>query len=169
MREQVTSQVWLESAELGVGTFLAGVIIGWAVRRRSLLLPFVSVVYACLALALGFIAESTYWLSLQGQPVSFETAYKVTNTLLILVRFDWAYWVVAAVAALPAFVLPLVRAVRLRRRPKPSDDSPQQEEQQQQQQPEAEPEYRGSFEPFQPPAPRPTGNLFTPRDESGQA
>ncbi|MFC5834945.1 hypothetical protein [Nonomuraea insulae] len=66
----------------------------------------------------------------------------------------WAAWLYIAVAALAAFALLTLRVVRVRRAQRA--DSSAEESQ--------EPEYRAPFEPAQQPTPKPTADMFTPRN-----
>jgi hypothetical protein len=156
---------WLDQTAPSLGALLVGVITGVAVRRRSLLLPLVGTIYACAALVIGVVGAGVAWGAYRGDLTTLSayvdgiqvSAWALWTTL----QQHWATWALAAAAAVPAFLLPLLRAIRLRRT-RPVDEATAQEEE------EVEPEYRGSFEPLQPPGSRPAGSLFTPRDP-GQA
>lgn len=158
------------------GSLLAGLVIGLsvrAVRPRSLLLPLLSALYACAALALGFVAFSTVTMLTYG--FSAETADRfigivagAAQILWGLLSDSWRFGLMGGVAAVPAFLLPLMRAVRLRRvrssrHTRHRKEGPAREEER----PESEPEYRAPFEPAQPSrqaaAPAATMNFFAPR------
>ncbi|WP_113703954.1 hypothetical protein [Nonomuraea lactucae] len=160
----------------------AGLIVGFAVRAvrpRSLLLPLFAALYACAAVGLGTVAFHTAsWIS-HGSPVETVGMFLeiLTNAALRvreMLTLSWWIWLMGGVAALPAFVLPLVRALRQRRarpvraahrkgdRPEPEPEQDQEKEHEQ--------EYRAPFEPVQPAKPATTGatvNPFAPR-EPGQ-
>ncbi|MEV0147439.1 MULTISPECIES: hypothetical protein [unclassified Nonomuraea] len=158
------------AASFAVGVF--GGLAVRAVRGRSLVLPVVSVVYACGALVLGFVAFLTAGAIKNGMPV--ENVDKVLAYaqagVLILWRFlqtSWAFWLMGGVAALPAFLLPLARALRLRRADRRADRADAMPAQEPLPEEQPEPEYRAPFEPLQPPKATPTAttaNLFAPRD-----
>jgi hypothetical protein len=154
------------------GSLLAGLAIGLsvrAVRPRSLLLPLLSALYACAALALGFVAFSTMTMLTSGFPTADR--FLVANAAQLLwglLSGSWQFGLMGGVAAVPAFLLPLMRAVRLRRvrssrHTRHRKEGPAREEAQ----PESEPEYRAPFEPAQPSrqaaAPAATMNFFAPR------
>ncbi|TYB70394.1 hypothetical protein FXF51_04910 [Nonomuraea sp. PA05] len=67
----------------------------------------------------------------------------------------WAAWLCIAVAALAALALVTLRVTRVRRALRAERAA---------EEAEPEPEYRAPFEPAQQPTPKPSADLFTPRD-----
>ncbi|MFC4010269.1 hypothetical protein ACFOY2_23785 [Nonomuraea purpurea] len=74
----------------------------------------------------------------------------------------WTTWLCIAVATLAALILVTLRVLRVRRRQRAAAEAAQAEEKQ-----AKEPEYRAPFEPAQAPTPKPTTDLFTPRNPTG--
>ncbi|NUW41617.1 hypothetical protein [Nonomuraea rhodomycinica] len=166
---------------------LAGLILGlamWAVRPRSLLLPLVVLLYAFGVRAAGSVGGLVLWAADNGFPLTTwfaDNLDRIAQGVWLTMRTSWQFWAAVAAAAVPAFLLTLVRVVRVRRRwraeagpsahrrrdgderaadrAEPADSA------------EGEPEYRAPFEPLQPPKPTPAApaaNLFAPR-EPGQS
>ena len=135
------------------------------VSSGSRVLPWWSSLCAIAAVALGWTtarATSTGGepdLSLDRLRTTFPS--ELTN-LWSSLKDSWEPWLPLAAAALTAYVVVRIRVGRVRARqtsPTPPEDPTP-----------AEPEYRAPFEPLQSPTspPRPTGDLFAPRD-SGRA
>ncbi|MFI6792748.1 hypothetical protein ACIBG4_36010 [Nonomuraea sp. NPDC050383] len=155
---------------------LAGLILGlamWTVRPRSLLLPLLLVLYAFGVRAIGGVAGSMGFVVERGFPLSSVDEQLVFGAqgVWLAIRSSWHFWAAVAAAAVPAFLLSLVRVVRVRRRWR-AEDGAASHRRRGGGEPvadatEPEPEYRAPFEPLQPPKPAPTAttaNLFTPRD-----
>ncbi|MEV0825485.1 hypothetical protein [Nonomuraea rubra] len=68
----------------------------------------------------------------------------------------WSAWLYIAVAALAAFALVALRVALVRRAQRAGEAA--------QEETAPEPEYRAPFEPAQQPTPKPSADLFTPRD-----
>ncbi|MEV0196807.1 hypothetical protein [Nonomuraea sp. NPDC050691] len=159
--------------------FLAGLLLGlamWTVRPRSLLLPLAMVVYAVGVRAIGNLAGILAWAADHGFPASSLVTFLESGAYGVwwAARTSWQFWAAVGAAAVPAFLLTLLRVVRVRRRwraeagpasPHRRDDGGPVADSS-----EPEAEYRAPFEPLQPPKPAPaapTASLFTPR-EPGQ-
>ncbi|MEU8249653.1 hypothetical protein [Nonomuraea sp. NPDC048916] len=156
-----------------------GLLVGWAirlVRARSLALPWASALYATAAVPLGWIGGSAPYSRpvlqggradplaltvddfLNGLPYAAQSLWRALTT-------SWEPWAPLPAAAIPAFVLVLARALRMRRGTRAaakdaSKDGPVEAQ--------PEPEYRAPFEPAQStgtPVP-PVGDLFAPRKPS---
>ncbi|MBN6055447.1 hypothetical protein JYK22_26165, partial [Nonomuraea sp. RK-328] len=158
---------------------LAGLILAlamWTVRPRSLLLPLVVLVYAFGVRAGGSVAGIVVWAVDNGFPMSSMAEHldRGAQSVWMAMRTSWQFWAAVAAAAVPAFLLTLVRVVRVRRRWRAEADPASHRRrdggEQATDSTEPEAEYRAPFEPLQPPKPTPatpTANLFAPR-EPGQ-
>ncbi|NUW32232.1 hypothetical protein HTZ77_12415 [Nonomuraea sp. SMC257] len=160
---------------------LAGLILGlamWTIRPRSLLLPWVVLLYAFGVRAAGSVAGVVVWAVDNGFPMTTwfaENLDRIAQGVWLAMRTSWQFWAAVAAAAVPAFLLTLVRVVRVRRRWRaeagPVSHRRRDGGEQATDPAESEPEYRAPFEPLQPPKPTPaapTANLFAPR-EPGQS
>jgi hypothetical protein len=139
-----------------------------SVRPRSAVLPGVAGLYAGGAMAAGQITGSSImWGATtreRGRPVDLSdiTLDNLSGGLshaLSLYRTglteSWPVWLSIAVAALAALLLVTLRVVRVRRAQSAELTAAEEQDAE-------EPEYRAPFEPAQPPAQQPAGNLFTP-------
>ncbi|GAA2269839.1 hypothetical protein GCM10010149_08690 [Nonomuraea roseoviolacea subsp. roseoviolacea] len=160
---------------------LAGLILGlavWVVRPRSLLLPWVVLLYAFGVRAGGDVAGIVVWAVDKGFPLATwfpDNVDRIAQGVWTAMRTSWQFWAAVGAAAVPAFLLTVVRVARVRRRWRAEagvvthrgrDGGEQATDAM-----EAEPEYRAPFEPLQPPKATPaapTANLFAPR-EPGQS
>ncbi|UBU09783.1 hypothetical protein [Nonomuraea gerenzanensis] len=143
-----------------------------AVRPRSLTLLPVAALYAGGAVAAGQVTGKAVMdgaaLRTPGRPsvevgdVTLENFNAGLGDALSLYRGalteTWAAWLCIAVAALAALALVTLRVVRVRRAQRAEAATRAEAEAEQ------EPEYRAPFEPAQQPAPKPSADLFTPRD-----
>ncbi|MEW1845495.1 hypothetical protein AB0392_46755 [Nonomuraea angiospora] len=145
-----------------------------AVRPRSILLIPVAALYAGGAMAAGQIAGSSIMIgsTLRTPPAERGPADLSDITLdnfsaglpyaPALYRdplsVSWAAWLYIAVAALAALLLLTLRVVRVRRAQRAQEAEAEAES--------SEPEYRAPFEPAQAPTPKPTTDLFTPRNQT---
>ncbi|WP_344475694.1 hypothetical protein [Nonomuraea monospora] len=145
-----------------------------AVRPRSLALLPLAALYAGGAVAAGQITgkavmdgaalrtpqRSTMNVTVDVGDVTLENLNAGLGDALSLYRGaltqTWAAWLCIAVAALAALALVALRVTRVRRALRAEQAAAETE-------PE-EPEYRAPFEPAQQPTPKPTADLFTPRD-----
>ncbi|MEU0571119.1 hypothetical protein ABZ297_37795 [Nonomuraea sp. NPDC005983] len=148
----------------GLISLALGLVVGfalWAVRPRSLVLPFAAALYACASLLLGFLGTFVASALDTGGPMATADEFRrvVTAEASVfwsVLKTSSRFWLMLALAACPAFLLTLLRVLRLRRRTKLEEPAPDEEP--------AEPEYRAPFEPLNAPTPnRPTTDLFTPR------
>lgn len=170
---------------LGTLAFVVGVLIGWAVRLvrpRSVLLSLVTALYAAASVPGALIIMGAYVFSTVGEqrfgpdaPIPPPTLQGILGALPDAARNFWTVFETApwqlptpmAAAALPAFVLVLTRALRLRRTGRhAAAGKPEQDAEETAAAPEPEPEYRAPFEPLQPPKqdPASTGSFFLPPD-----
>ncbi|MFG3438558.1 hypothetical protein ACGF0J_15040 [Nonomuraea sp. NPDC047897] len=141
----------------------AGLIIGlaaWTVRARSLFLPMAALLYAVCARALGSVAGAVGLRWEQGVPAAAlqEEATGAALALWRTAQTSGQFWATVAAAG-TAFLLTLVRVLRMRRKTTAAENRAEEEQ--------PEPEYRDPFEPVQPPKPTSTAaaaGLFTPRD-----
>jgi hypothetical protein len=154
--------------------FVAGVLIGWAirlVRPRSLVLPPVSALYAAASALAGLIITvamapvTLFGSGPAGSPpaLSFPTVDALVRTAQIFwpaLYRSWHIPTILAAAALPAFALVLMRVRRLRKAAAAEPETTAAQD--------AEPEYRAPFEPLQAPKPATPPSLFTP-PERGDA
>ncbi|SEH00604.1 hypothetical protein SAMN05444920_11735 [Nonomuraea solani] len=150
---------------------LVALAIG-AVRPRSLvLLPFAAL-YAGGAVVAGQMAGSAVMIGAALRAPADERAPADLGDVT-LANFNgglpdalslysaplsetWAAWLYIAVAALAALVLVALRVTRVRRAQRTEAAAEEEESQ--------EPEYRAPFEPAQQPSPKPTTDLFAPRN-----
>ncbi|WP_144069983.1 hypothetical protein [Nonomuraea indica] len=150
-------------------SFVAGLVIGlaaWAVRTRSLLLPMAALLYAVGARALGSVAGAVGLRWEQGFPISGlqEEAARAGLALWSVAQTSWQFWATVGAAAVPAFLLTLVRVLRMRRKTTTAETR---EARTLEAEERPDPEYRDPFEPLQPPRPTSTAaavGLFTPHD-----
>lgn len=163
--------------------FVVGVLVGWAirlVRPRSVLLSFFAALFAAAAVLAAMIALWALTVPTTGgsgalawpaSPQAFLGAVtSAAPEVLRLVYESWQMPAIMAAAALPAFVLVLSRALRLRRTGRHAAAEKPQRDPEETAEKEPEPEYRAPFEPLQPPKadPTATGSFFLPPDR-GQA
>ncbi|GAA4524251.1 hypothetical protein [Nonomuraea ferruginea] len=167
--------------------FVVGVLVGWAirlVRPRSVLLSFFAALFAAAAVPGGLIVMGAYVFSTVGaQRFGADTAAAPLTLQGFLDALpgaarqfwnsldpSWPLPAIMAAAALPAFVLVLSRALRLRRTGRHAAAEKPQRDPEETAEKEPEPEYRAPFEPLQPPKadPTATGSFFLPPDR-GQA
>lgn len=154
-------------------SFVAGLIIGlaaWTLRARSLFLPMAALLYAAGARALGSVAGAVGLRWEQGLPVTAlqEEATRAGLALWSAAQTSWQFWATVGAAAVPAFLLTLLRVLRMRRRTTAAETRTADQAAEEQ----PEPEYRDPFEPLQPPKPTSTAaaaSLFTPRDPDKDA
>ncbi|MBB6348497.1 hypothetical protein FHU36_005042 [Nonomuraea muscovyensis] len=150
-------------------SFLAGLIIGlaaWTVRARNLFLPMAALLYAVGARTLGSVAGAVGLRWEQGFPATAlqEEASRAALALWSVAQTSWQFWATVGAAAVPAFLLTLLRVLRMRRKAAAAETRAEEDQ--------PEPEYRDPFEPVQPPKPTSTAaavSLFTPRDPDKDA
>ncbi|MEV0595252.1 hypothetical protein [Nonomuraea cavernae] len=157
--------------------FVAGLLVGWAirlVRARSLVLPWAAALYATAAVPMGWIGGSAPYSHLtlgggradpltltvddflNGLPYAAQSIWRAFTS-------SWEPWAPLAAAAIPALVL--ARALRMRRGTRAAAKGTSKDEPVKVR---PEPEYRAPFEPAQStstPVP-PVGDLFAPRKPS---
>ncbi|WP_344873750.1 hypothetical protein [Nonomuraea antimicrobica] len=151
---------------------LVALAIG-AVRPSSLLLLPVAALYAGGAVMAGQITGSAVMIGAALRTpsanrvaglsdVTWPTFTSGLRDALALygapLSESWAAWLFIAVAALGAFLLVAFRVVRVRRARRAEEAAAAEAEE------TREPEYRAPFEPAQQPVPKPTADLFTPRN-----
>lgn len=165
--------------------FVDGVLIGWAVRLvrpRSVLLSFVTLLYAAASVP-GALVLTDVYLSATGHVRGTGAPYPPLDSQSFLnalpaaarafwetLQLTWQLPTIMAAAALPAFALVLARALRLRRTGRhaavadKTESEPEEKESPAAKAPE--PEYRAPFEPVTPPKadPTATGSFFLPPD-----
>ncbi|GAA0920199.1 hypothetical protein [Nonomuraea longicatena] len=130
------------------GGLLIGLLLAltfWLLRPRSLLVPFVALLYAVGARVLGHVGDGLAISIDMGFPAEVwpKHARLIVEYLPKAVREDPTFWPSVAAATVPVFLLTLIRALRLRSRDRAAALAATPEE-------PPQPEYRDPFEPAQP-------------------
>ncbi|MFI6297521.1 hypothetical protein ACIBEJ_38420 [Nonomuraea sp. NPDC050790] len=102
-------------------SLLIGLIIWlalWLTRPRSLAIPLVAVVYAFGARTIGSVGTDVAYYFKAGFPLATleDRTWQAIAELPLLFRASTTFWPGVAMAAAPAFLLTLLRVLRLRRR-----------------------------------------------------
>lgn len=140
------------------GGLLIGLVM-WLVRPRTYGLAVAAAVFGFGLRALGSVAAEIGNALGMGTPMSAVQEFLPQAPAFVweVMRTSVTFWLGVAAAAVPAFLLVLLRVARLRRRARL---------QAQVEEPvvvEEEPEYRAPFEPAQAPTQQTTTDMFTPR------
>jgi hypothetical protein len=134
---------WEVAEGVAIGLIMA--LTFWLLRPRGLPLPFLAALYAFGACAVGYAGELLVWAMDIGFPSDTWPKYAGhgVDRLVDALREDPVFWLGAAAGVLPAFLLTLVRVLRLRSRDRKTALAATPQE-------PSQPEYRDPFEPAQP-------------------
>ncbi|MFD9945593.1 hypothetical protein ACFWYW_46200 [Nonomuraea sp. NPDC059023] len=170
---------------------LPGLVVGLTLRigrPRSLLVPFLALLYAGAAMTLALIigsAPTAYALSTTPAAQHVITLdailggfQQAATAYADPIQRSWPYWTLTTIPALIAFALVTFKVRRIRRTTPATTNTPGAPDHDSSLDPVQPPEQRGAFEPVQPPEkrgafdpvqpPRPTAAPFTATHQSRQ-